>query len=142
MDSIQQINAMDRDVFVERFGPIYERSPWVAERVSAQRPLGSVDEIYAAMQKCVLTASHEEQLALIRVHPELLGKLAPVEQISAESRSEQEAVGLDQCSPQVADLMRATHYVSIIDLSWDREWHLWETVAEALGVSISREDRT
>jgi 2-oxo-4-hydroxy-4-carboxy-5-ureidoimidazoline decarboxylase len=100
MDSIQQINTMDRDAFVERFGPVYERSPWVAERVSAQRPLRSVDDLYAAMQKCVLAASHEEQLALIRIHPELLGKLAPVDQLSAESRSEQASVGLDECSQQ------------------------------------------
>ena len=88
MDSIQQINAMDRDVFVERFGPIYERSPWVAERASAQRPLRSVDELYAAMQKCVLTASHEEQLALIaseasvdEVQGYLLGRPLPAADI-------------------------------------------------------------
>ena len=97
--SIQQIDAMDRDAFVARLGGIYEHSPWVAERAWKSRPFRSRDALHAAMEDVVATASHEEQLALIRAHPELAGRLAVGGALTEASRSEQAGAGLDRCTP-------------------------------------------
>src|ERR1700709_2800880 len=43
------VNAMDRAAFVEKFGGIFEKSPWVAEQVWDKRPFSSVDAMHAAM---------------------------------------------------------------------------------------------
>ena len=98
--TIQQIDAMDRESFVTQLGGIYEHSPWVAERALQARPFRSRDALHAAMQSAVVAASHEEQLALIRAHPELAGRLAVDGALTEASRSEQAGAGLDRCTPE------------------------------------------
>ena len=80
--SIAQIDALERDAFVAQLGGIYEHSPWVAERAWRARPFRSRDALHAAMEKVVAAASQEEQLALIRAHPELAGRLALAGQLT------------------------------------------------------------
>jgi 2-oxo-4-hydroxy-4-carboxy-5-ureidoimidazoline decarboxylase len=98
--SIRQIDAMDRDAFIAQLGGIYEHSPWVAERAWKARPFRSRDGLHAAMEAVVAGASNAEQLALIRAHPELTGRLAVDGQLTDASRSEQAGAGLDRCTPE------------------------------------------
>jgi 2-oxo-4-hydroxy-4-carboxy-5-ureidoimidazoline decarboxylase len=98
--SIRQIDAMDREAFIAQLGGIYEHSPWVAERAWKARPFRSRDALHAAMEEVVATASREEQLALIRAHPELAGRLAVAGQLTNASRDEQAGAGLDRCTPE------------------------------------------
>ncbi len=95
--SVAQINLLDREQFVARLGGIYEHSPWVAERAWLRRPFASVDSLHEAMQGVVESANTQRQLALIRAHPELLGKLAAAE-LTESSRTEQASAGLDRCT--------------------------------------------
>ena len=88
---------MNREAFIQRYGGIYEHSPWVAERAVAR--LGedaSTEEIAAAMAACVDEASEEERLELIRAHPELAAKRA--EPLTRSSADEQASAGLDSLS--------------------------------------------
>lgn len=98
--SMRQIDAMERDAFVAQLGGIYEHSPWVAQRAWTARPFGSRDALHAEMEKIVARASHEEQLALIRAHPELAGRLALAGALTDASRSEQAGAGLDRCTAE------------------------------------------
>ena len=84
---------MTREEFVERFGAVFEHSPWVAQR--AWRPGGfhSLDELHAAMMASVSTASQEEQLALVRAHPELAGREAAEGGLTGSSSGEQGRLG-------------------------------------------------
>ena len=100
------LNALSQAEFVGRLGGIYEHSPWVAERAFASRPFASVAALHAAMQDAMLSASPEEQMALIRAHPELLGKLEAA-QLTESSRSEQAGAGLDRCTPEQKARMQA-----------------------------------
>jgi N-carbamoyl-L-amino-acid hydrolase len=52
-----------------------------------------------ALQSVVDAASIDEQLALLRAHPELAGKAAIAGALTAESTSEQASSGLDRCTP-------------------------------------------
>jgi 2-oxo-4-hydroxy-4-carboxy-5-ureidoimidazoline decarboxylase len=100
------VNGLSRADFVARLGCIYEHSPWVAERAFAARPFASLEDLHAAMQRALVEASADEQLAVIRAHPELLGKLEAAE-LTASSRSEQISAGLDRCSADEKARMRS-----------------------------------
>jgi len=96
-------SAMARDDFVDRFGDIYEHSPWVAERAFDQglsADADSPERLVELMAGIMLSASREEQLALIRAHPDLAGKAAIAGELTDASRSEQAGAGLSQCTPE------------------------------------------
>ncbi len=91
-------SRMDRARFVERFGGIYEHSPWIAERAHALE-LGPAHDcatgLANALARVFRTASHEERLGVLRAHPDLAGKLAAARRLTAESTAEQASAGLD-----------------------------------------------
>lgn len=93
---------MTREAFLTRFGGVYEHSPWVAEGVLAAR-LGpahdSAEGLQAAMARVVEAAGRERQLALLRAHPDLAGRLAVAGALTASSTAEQASAGLDRCTP-------------------------------------------
>lgn len=97
---LAELNAALPTAFVSQLGAIYEHSPWVAERVLAQRPFASLAQLKYAMQRAVMQADKDTQLALIRAHPELAGKAALAGELGVESTGEQALVGLHLCSAE------------------------------------------
>ena len=91
-----------------RFGGIYEHSPWVAERVQplAER-LRDTEQLATLMADCVDNASIEEQLELIRAHPDLAGKAQVAGELTADSKEEQSRAGLDQCTAEEFERFQA-----------------------------------
>ena len=79
---------------MQRAGGAVEHSPWVAERAWERRPFAGVDELAAAMRGVILSASREEQLQLLRAHPELAGREAAAGTMTTESTGEQGRLGL------------------------------------------------
>ena len=69
--TIEALNTLDRAHFVETVGWAFEHSQWVAERAWTARPFMSVDTLHGAMVNQVERASAEEQLALLKAHPDL-----------------------------------------------------------------------
>ena len=90
--NLADLNALDRDSFVEALGWIFEDAPWVAERTWTRRPFTSLDALHQTMIDFVRQASEPEQLALLRAHPDL-GTRA---RISGASTGEQRGAGLDR----------------------------------------------
>ena len=95
-------DSMTQTDFMACFGGIYEHSPWVAAALWDEG-LGPEDgklaHFAARMRGVVDAAPHEKRLALLRAHPELAGKLAVADGLTAESKSEQAGAGLDRCTP-------------------------------------------
>jgi OHCU decarboxylase len=83
---------------VQRFGGVFEHSPWVTERAWGRRPFESVDWLHKAMMQAVRQASRQEQLALVRAHPELAGREATDGTLTADSSSEQGRLGFTALS--------------------------------------------
>lgn len=83
----------DKQAFVARFGAVFEHSPWVAERAWERRPFPSLDALHAAMMQAVSQAQEQEQLALVRAHPELAGREAKAGALTADSSGEQGRLG-------------------------------------------------
>jgi N-carbamoyl-L-amino-acid hydrolase len=100
MTTLSDLNSCDAAAFVERLGGIYEHSPWIPQRAAAQRPFANATALKLALQGVVSDASLDEQLGLIRAHPELAGKAAVAGQLTAESTSEQAKSGLHLCSAE------------------------------------------
>jgi len=90
---------MSASSFVAKFGGIYEHSSWVAERAEPHLEESlAVDDVARVMADCVDNASTERRLELIRAHPDLAGKAQVAGDLTAESTTEQESAGLDQCT--------------------------------------------
>src|SRR5580658_73070 len=90
--TIEQLNAMSAKEFTDTLGEVYEHSKWVAERVSKRRPFESLDDLARKMSAEVDAASQDEQMALLRAHPELGARF----RVSTTSAAEQAGAGLDQ----------------------------------------------
>lgn len=94
--TLAALNAADLRGFVEALGWVFEESPWVAERSWALRPFADIESLHRAMVAQVAAAPREEQLALLRAHPDL-GTRARVSEASFE---EQAGAGLDQLTAE------------------------------------------
>jgi 2-oxo-4-hydroxy-4-carboxy-5-ureidoimidazoline decarboxylase len=105
------INAMDQTAFVQKFGGIFENSPWVAEKAWEKRPFATLNEMHAAMVAVAKYAPATAQLALLQSHPDLAGKEAQAGTMTTSSVSEQASAGLNALShdemTQISDLNAA-----------------------------------
>jgi 2-oxo-4-hydroxy-4-carboxy-5-ureidoimidazoline decarboxylase len=95
---LDHLNACDQSAFVAALGDVFEHAPWVAERAYAARPFASVSALHEAMMQAVQEAPREKQLAFLRGHPELAGKIARAGAMTLDSKAEQGGLGLDRLS--------------------------------------------
>ena len=99
------MNQFDPGAFKRQFGPVFEHSPWVAERACDRRPFYSVDELHKAMMTVLEQAQRDEQLALIRAHPELAGSEAKEGTLTVDSSGEQGRLGFTRLTRQELERM-------------------------------------
>lgn len=83
---------MSQEAFVDALGAIFEHTPQIAAQAWFHRPFSDVTALHQAMMSVVNAMSEEEQLSLIRAHPDL-GTKAKMAQASVQ---EQAGVGLDR----------------------------------------------
>jgi OHCU decarboxylase len=81
----------DREAFVATYGPLFEHSPWVAEDAYEHGPYEDRRALYDGLVAAMYAAPEDRQIALVRAHPELAGKVATV-----DSEREQSSAGLDR----------------------------------------------
>jgi OHCU decarboxylase len=113
MTTLRELNDSDRTSFVAAVGWVFEDSPWVAERAWAARPFASLDALHDAMTTEVARATHAEQVALLRAHPDL-GALGSDtlpskggKPLSDASTREQAGAGLDRATRDELERLRA-----------------------------------
>ena len=94
----------DREAFIARYGTLFEHSPWVVERAADRLPL---PDLHAGLMQVVHDATPDEQLALIRAHPELAGKAAVDGSLTEASAAEQASAGLDRLTQAEYDRFHA-----------------------------------
>ena len=100
--TLADLNARDRQSFIDSIGWVFEHSPWVAERAWPCRPFATVEELHHAMIEGVAGASVQEQLALLRAHPDLGARA----RLSEASTVEQARAGLDALTAVELDRLR------------------------------------
>ena len=91
----------DRAAFVARYGGVFEHSPWVAEAAwdaGLPKPPLTAERLHRAMVAALRRGTRDQQMALIKAHPDLAGRLAQAGRLTAESTREQASAGLDLLS--------------------------------------------
>ena len=101
---LSQLNAMDESQFVATVGPVFEHSPWIAQRTFQMRPFTSIASLHERLTGTVRAADEAEKLRLIRAHPDLVGKMAREGGLTPDSTVEQRAAGLTALSPAEVQL--------------------------------------
>lgn len=104
--ALSDLNQGECDDFVQKVGPVFEHLPWIAEAAWLQRPFADLATLHRALCEIVLNAGEEKQLALIRAHPDLVGRAAQADTLTPESYSEQARAGLKKLSPEEIALFR------------------------------------
>ena len=102
---LKRLNQMNAHGFVRTIGHVFENSPWIAERAHPSHPFHSVAELHQKLCEIVNDATEDQKLALIRAHPDLVGRMA--QQLTPESKSEQAAAGLDRLSQEDVEVFQA-----------------------------------
>jgi OHCU decarboxylase len=85
---------------------VFEHSPWIAEDTWHRRPFADLDALHLALCETVRHASQQQQLALIRAHPDLVGRAAVAGGLTPASTAEQASAGLDRLSPEEITLFQ------------------------------------
>ncbi len=105
--TLADLSTLTQDDFTERLGNIFEHSPWIARGAWAARPFADAAALHQAMLDVLADADEQSKLDLILAHPELAGKEAASGTLTQSSTSEQKGAGLDQCSAQELQRLRA-----------------------------------
>ena len=96
---IERPSRMTRERFIARFGGIFEHSPWIADR-AFDLELGPAHDsaigLHNALARIFRSASPAERLGVLTAHPDLAGKLATAQRLTADSTAEQASAALDQ----------------------------------------------
>jgi 2-oxo-4-hydroxy-4-carboxy-5-ureidoimidazoline decarboxylase len=107
MTTLRELNESDRAAFTAALGHLFEHSPWVADETWPRRPFRDAEQLHAELCATMRGAGVDRQLALIRAHPDLAGRLAQQNQLTAESTREQASAGLNRLSDaELAEFQR------------------------------------
>ena len=106
---MEAVNELGREAFVERFGPLFEHSPWVAADAWSDRPFADMDELFEALRAAMYAAPRDRQLELIRAHPDLAGRAAIEGSLTERSSREQSSAGLDRLTPDEYEAFTRTN---------------------------------
>lgn len=97
--TLAHLNRATPAEFTAALDGVYEHSPWIAEAAAPKRPFATLAQLKYALVTVLRDAGREAQVALIRAHPELAGKAAVAQTLTAESTHEQGQAGLADCTP-------------------------------------------
>jgi OHCU decarboxylase len=105
--TVAQLNGLDQPSFVAALSGLFEGSPWIVAQAWSDRPFAGLEDLYTALCNVMYGASQEQQIALLRAHPDLVGRAALAGTLSPASSAEQAAAGLDSLSPnEIAEFTR------------------------------------
>jgi len=103
---VSEVNGWEREAFIRVIGPVFEHSPWIAERTWPRRPFASLAALHGALCETVLAANEREKLDLIRAHPDLAGRAALAGALTPSSATEQASAGLDRLTAEESAAFR------------------------------------
>jgi beta-ureidopropionase / N-carbamoyl-L-amino-acid hydrolase len=98
--TLDTLNTAPRDEALQLLDGLYEHSPWIADKALDARPFRSLAHLKYEMTQVVERAGKDQQIELIRAHPELAGKAMVSDDLTVESTSEQSRAGLTHCTPE------------------------------------------
>ena len=107
---LSAVNALDRDAFVNALAGLFEGPSWIVAAAWPARPFASLDMLQRTLTSIMRGASEEQQVELLRAHPDLVGRAALAGTLSPASTGEQAAAGLDRLTTgEIATFIRLNH---------------------------------
>ena len=94
--TITELNQISQEAFVEALGAVFEHTPAISHQTWNKRPFADVTQLHQSMVDVVKAMTRDQQLTLIRAHPDLGSKAKMAE----ASVKEQAAVGLERLNPE------------------------------------------
>jgi OHCU decarboxylase len=94
---------MTRALFIERFGGLYEHSPWIAAAAYDSGLGETADDaqgLAAAMAAAMCKGTDAQKRALVEAQPDAVGKLAAAKRPAPESTGEQPSTPLDHLTDE------------------------------------------
>jgi OHCU decarboxylase len=98
--TLQEINILNQETFIRTLAGLFEGPPWIVTQAWSFRPFTSQEQFYQTLCSIIYQAPSEQQIALLRAHPDLVGRAALAGTLSQASTSEQAAAGLDRLTPE------------------------------------------
>lgn len=98
--TLADLNSFSQEEFVRIVGPVFEHSPWIAEVTWTKRPFPTLEALHVGLCQTVSDAGEAKQIALIRAHPDLVGRAALAGTLTRESTGEQASAGLNRLTPE------------------------------------------
>uniref|UniRef100_A0A182LTK6 2-oxo-4-hydroxy-4-carboxy-5-ureidoimidazoline decarboxylase n=1 Tax=Anopheles culicifacies TaxID=139723 RepID=A0A182LTK6_9DIPT len=98
--SLQQLNALPPAEFHNTFANVIECWPEAAIFCSALLPFKSFISMIAAFENYLERLPAETKLKILKLYPDLAGKMLDTNQLSEDSSIEHASVGLDNLSPE------------------------------------------
>ena len=96
--SLSQLNTIECDEFVHLLAGTFEHSSWIPRCAYKLRPFESFSDLHSKMVAVIKGSTEEQQLSLLKAHPELAGKEARDGVLTASSTREQSHVGMNDLS--------------------------------------------
>ncbi|MEO0407720.1 MAG: 2-oxo-4-hydroxy-4-carboxy-5-ureidoimidazoline decarboxylase [Cyanobacteria bacterium P01_A01_bin.135] len=100
--SLSEINQFEKAAFVRALGHLFEHTPEIVALTWPRSPFQGKADMHQAMVEVMRSLPAEQQLALIRAHPEL-GSTAKMANASIQ---EQASSGFDRLTPAEAAQLR------------------------------------
>ncbi|SVA90466.1 uncharacterized protein METZ01_LOCUS143320 [marine metagenome] len=97
---LDELNRMTAEAFVDAFGNVAEHSPWVAQQAAKSRPFMDREDLIKTFSTVLRGANTDDQLALLRAHPDLAGTALFAGTMTENSRNEQADAGLDRLTAE------------------------------------------
>ena len=98
--TLQELNTLDQEHFVQALAGLFEGPPWIVAQAWHKRPFANPDHLLQTLYSSMYEAPVEQQVMLLRAHPDLVGRAALAGTLSPASASEQAAAQLDRLTPE------------------------------------------
>ena len=96
ISSIDKINQLTKNDFIDIFGNVFEKTYWIADKAYNFKPYKNFNELLFTIFKIYENSSRDDCLKIFNSHPEL----AIEKKLTKDSRNEQENANLNECSEE------------------------------------------
>ncbi|XP_032786056.2 2-oxo-4-hydroxy-4-carboxy-5-ureidoimidazoline decarboxylase [Daphnia magna] len=107
--TISQVNELNYEDFIGRFGNVIEHCSICAAAVWRFRPFHDIRHLHQAICSFLDLLPNTGKEGVLRLHPDLAGRLAELGSLTQESSAEQKAAGLDTMTPEEKQLLKDTN---------------------------------
>ena len=106
INSIDKINQLTKNDFIDIFGNVFEKTYWIADKTFNLKPYKNFNELLSIFFKIYENSSREDCLKIFNAHPEL----AIEKKLTEDSHKEQKGANLNHCNNEEFNEFKNLNY--------------------------------